>query len=375
MGRLSRYVLGDFLVMFGVALLVVTFAMCLGAIYQVVDVMARGVDAATVGGFFLNNLPYTLSYSVPISVLFSTLLLFGRLSAESELSAMKSGGLSVWQVAAPLVVLAVVLSGLCLWNNGYVYPRTEYANRTLLKNMGVEDPVKLLDEGRFIRDFPGYMIYVGKKSGSGIEDLVFYELGEGGREIEQSIWAKRGEVTRSADGAFITVMLEDVRIEVADEEHPDDSTKAQYLAADRFPITLDVSAMAEREVASKKRRNMTLDELLEQIEGVDARGLGWSAERVEQERTRWRVHLHQRFYLGLAPLTFVLVGIPLGIRSHRRESSAGMVLSLVVMFIFYLLMIVADSLESKPAFFPWLIPWGGTMVAQVGGLLLIRRMN
>ncbi|RZO83515.1 MAG: YjgP/YjgQ family permease [Kiritimatiellaceae bacterium] len=375
MGRLSRYVLGDFLVMFGVALLVVTFAMCLGAIYQVVDVMARGVDAATVGGFFLNNLPYTLSYSVPISVLFSTLLLFGRLSAESELSAMKSGGLSVWQVAAPLVVLAVVLSGLCLWNNGYVYPRTEYANRTLLKNMGVEDPVKLLDEGRFIRDFPGYMIYVGKKSGSGIEDLVFYELGEGGREIEQSIWAKRGEVTRSADGAFITVMLEDVRIEVADEEHPDDSTKAQYLAADRFPITLDVSAMAEREVASKKRRNMTLDELLEQIEGVDARGLGWSAERVEEERTRWRVHLHQRFYLGLAPLTFVLVGIPLGIRSHRRESSAGMVLSLVVMFIFYLLMIVADSLESKPAFFPWLIPWGGTLVAQVGGLLLIRRMN
>ena len=375
MGRLSRYVLGDFLVMFGVALLVVTFAMCLGAIYQVVDVMARGVDAATVGGFFLNNLPYTLSYSVPISVLFSTLLLFGRLSAESELSAMKSGGLSVWQVAAPLVVLAVVLSGLCLWNNGYVYPRTEYANRTLLKNMGVEDPVKLLDEGRFIRDFPGYMIYVGKKSGSGIEDLVFYELGEGGREIEQSIWAKRGEVTRSADGAFITVMLEDVRIEVADEEHPDDSTKAQYLAADRFPITLDVSAMAEREVASKKRRNMTLDELLEQIEGVDARGLGWSAERVEQERTRWRVHLHQRFYLGLAPLTFVLVGIPLGIRSHRRESSAGMVLSLVVMFIFYLLMIVADSLEAKPAFFPWLIPWGGTLVAQVGGLLLIRRMN
>lgn len=375
MGRLSRYVLGDFLVMFGVALLVVTFAMCLGAIYQVVDVMARGVDAAMVGGFFLNNLPYTLSYSVPISVLFSTLLLFGRLSAESELSAMKSGGLSVWQVAAPLVVLAVVLSGLCLWNNGYVYPRTEYANRTLLKNMGVEDPVKLLDEGRFIRDFPGYMIYVGKKSGSGIEDLVFYELGEGGREIEQSIWAKRGEVTRSADGAFITVMLEDVRIEVADEEHPDDSTKAQYLAADRFPITLDVSAMAEREVASKKRRNMTLDELLEQIEGVDARGLGWSAERVEEERTRWRVHLHQRFYLGLAPLTFVLVGIPLGIRSHRRESSAGMVLSLVVMFIFYLLMIVADSLESKPAFFPWLIPWGGTLVAQVGGLLLIRRMN
>lgn len=375
MGRLSRYVLGDFLIIFGVALLVVTFAMCLGAIYQVVDVMARGVDAATVAGFFLNNIPYTLSYSIPISVLFSTLLLFGRLSAESELSAMKSGGLSVWQVAAPLVVLAVLLSGLCLWNNGYVYPRTEYANRTLLKNLGVEDPIKLLDEGRFIRDFPGYMIYVGKKSGSGIEDLVFYELGDSAGDIERSIWAKRGEVTRSADEMSITVMLEDVRIEVADEEHPDDSTKAQYLAAERFPIKLDISAMAQREVASKKRRNMTLGELLEQIRMSDSNSVGWRAERVERERTRWRVHLHQRFYLGLAPLTFVLVGIPLGIRSHRRESSAGMVLSLVVMFVFYLLMIVADGLDDKPDYFPWLIPWAGTLAAQVGGLLLIRRMN
>ena len=180
LGRLGRYVLRDFAGLFGMALLLVTFAMCLGAIYKAIDVLSRGIDVGTVLRFFLNNIPYTLSYSIPISVLFATLLLFGRLSADSELSAMKSGGLSLWQIASPLILMALGLSVFSLVNNTLIYPNTQYANRSLLKNMGVEDPVKLLDEGRFIRDFPGYMIYVGKKEGSQIEDLVFYEISDEG---------------------------------------------------------------------------------------------------------------------------------------------------------------------------------------------------
>jgi lipopolysaccharide export system permease protein len=168
--------------------------------------------------------------------------------------------------------------------------------------------------------------------------------------------------------------LQSVRIELPDPEHPDDATKTHYIAADQFPIQLDISAMSEREAVSKKRRNMTLAELVYQIDHVgDVLGMG--VEQAEQERCRWRVHLHQRFYLALAPLTFVLVGIPLGIRSHRRESAAGMVLSLAVMFVYYLLIIVADGLDTKPHWYPWLIPWIGTLAAQVGGLWMIRKLN
>ena len=374
LGRLGRYVLRDFAGLFGMALLLVTFAMCLGAIYKAIDVLSRGVDVGTVLRLFLNNIPYTLSYSIPISVLFATLLLFGRLSADSELSAMKSGGLSLWQIASPLILMALGLSVFCLVNNTLIYPNTQYANRSLLKNMGVEDPVKLLDEGRFIRDFPGYMIYVGKKEGSQIEDLVFYEISDEGGQIERSIRAKTGTLSHREGESFLEVMLQSVRIELPDPEHPDDATKTHYIAADQFPIQLDISAMSEREAVSKKRRNMTLAELVYQIDHVgDVLGMG--VEQAEQERCRWRVHLHQRFYLALAPLTFVLVGIPLGIRSHRRESAAGMVLSLAVMFVYYLLIIVADGLDTKPQWYPWLIPWIGTLAAQVGGLWMIRKLN
>ena len=374
MGRLGRYLLRDFACLFGMALLLVTFAMCLGTIYKAIDVLSRGINIATVVMFFLNNIPYTLSYSIPISVLFATLLLFGRLSADSELSAMKSGGLSLWQISSPLILMALGLSLVCLVNNTLIYPNTQYANRSLLKNMGVEDPVKLLDEGRFIRDFPGYMIYVGKKEGSQIEDLVFYEISSEHGHVERSIRAKTGTI-RYRDGLpYLEVMLQSVRIELPDATHPDDATKTHYIAADHFPIQLDISSMSKREAVSKKRRNMTLNELLYQIQHMDDL-LGLETAQVVEEQCRWRVHLHQRFYLALAPLTFVLVGIPLGIRSHRRESAVGMVLSLAVMFIYYLLMILADSLDGKPQWYPWLIPWIGTLTAQVGGLWMIRKLN
>lgn len=171
--RLSLYVLRDFIGIFGISLFLITFVMCLGAIYKAIDILSKGIDFITVATFLINSIPYTLSYSIPISILFSTILLFGRLSADSELNAMKSSGLSLWQISSPLVLASVILSILCLLNNSVIYPKTHYENRALLKNIGVEDPIKLLDEGRFIRDFPGYMIYVGKKERSNIEDLVF----------------------------------------------------------------------------------------------------------------------------------------------------------------------------------------------------------
>ena len=98
-------------------MLLITFAFTVGAIYKAIDIMARGISIDVVGRFFLYNIPYSLAYSIPISALFSTLLIFGRLSSDSEISAMKSSGLSLWQIASPIVLISVVLAGICLYNN------------------------------------------------------------------------------------------------------------------------------------------------------------------------------------------------------------------------------------------------------------------
>ena len=127
----------DFLTAFAVAMLLITFAFTIGAIYKAIDIMARGLPVGIVGRFFLYNIPYSLAFSIPISALFSTLLVFGRLSADSEISAMKSSGLSMWQIASPVILISLVMVCVCLYNNLVIYPSTTYANRKLIKGVDI----------------------------------------------------------------------------------------------------------------------------------------------------------------------------------------------------------------------------------------------
>ena len=375
MQKLNRYLVKDYLTIFSVAMLLITFAFSLAAIYKAVDIMARGLPISTIGKFFLYNVPYSLAYSIPISALFSTLILFGRLSADSELSAMKSGGLSMWQIASPVILISLILSCFCLYNNCVVYPATSDSNLKLIRSMGVEDPIKLLEEGRFIRDFPGYMIYVGKKNKNRVRDLVVYEVDKKSGEVTGSIRADSGIMTTDKDRAELKIDLFDVRIEILDPENPDDSTKTRYVNARNYPIRLDFNKMEDGKFRFKKRKTMTVSELAFNIRNPDFQFRGMPEKFLELQLCANRLELNKRICLSISPFMFVLLTIPLGIKSHRKESSFGMVMSLVIMFIYYLFMIVANTLDKSPHLYPWLIPWIPIVLGQLSGFVMIRRSN
>ncbi len=373
MGQLNKYLIKDYLVTFAVAMLLITFAFCVGAIYKAIDIMAKGFPVDIVGRFFLYNIPYSLAYSIPISALFSTLLLFGRLSADSEISAMKSGGLSLWQIASPILLISLVLSCLCLYNNFVVYPTTTYANRQLIKGMGVEDPIKLLEEGRFIREFPGYMIYVGKKNRNRVRDLVVYEVDKETGKVSGSIRAASGILSADKKTALLKIDLSDVRIEIPDPTDPENAAKTRYVNARSYPIRLDFNELSGKKTVYKKLKNMSVSELVYRIRNkAEAR---WGEKERAKDRSRSLVELHKRVCLAIAPFMFVLVAVPLGIRSHRKESSIGMIMSLGIMFVYYIFIIMAKTLATNPALFPWLIPWVPIIAGQVAGIMLLRRAN
>ena len=375
MSKLNQYLVKDFLTVFAVAMLLITFAFTIGAIYKAIDIMARGLPIGIVGRFFIYNIPYSLAYSIPISALFSTLLVFGRLSSDSEISAMKSSGLSMWQIASPIVLISIVLVGICLYNNCVLYPTTTYANRQLIKGMGVEDPIKLLEEGRFIREFPGYMIYIGKKNKNRVRDLVVYEIDRETSEVTGSIRAASGIMTADKEKAELKIDLFDVRIEIPDPNAPDDSTKTRYVNARNYPIRLDFNELLGNKNISKKRKNMTLFELAYLIRNTETENIQLSSKDRRIERSRNLVEANQRIALALSPFMFVLIAIPLGITSHRKESSTGMVMSLGIMFLYYVFMILSDTFDKSPNLYPWLIPWIPILFGQLGGLHLLRRSN
>ena len=367
----NRYLLGDFLKSFVITLGVLTFVMYVGAVVQAIDYMSRGISGLLIMKIFALNIPFTLSFTIPMSTLTTVLLHFGRLSADGEITAMKSCGVSLWQLAAPIVFCAVLLSGVCLYINAELAPRSHFARRQMLRNLGEEDPLALLDEGRFVNDFPGVKVYVGQKSDGQLADVILYQFDDKGARAE--VRAKTGTVEFNAATRVMQIDLRQVRLTEYDKDHPEDQTKTRTLSAESYPVTLDLRQMLKKGKINKKPSDMTFSELVHSIQNVRQTFPDIQEDNVLRLRTKMAVDANKRLALAISCFSFTLLAIPLGIRSHRKESSIGIGLALVLLFVFYLFIIIADALVDRPAWRPDMIPWIPVLASQaLGGLLLYK---
>lgn len=372
MRTVHRYLGHDFLATFILTLLVFTFVMCIGAVVRAIDLLARGVSGGFILRVFTLNIPFLLTFSIPISVLTTVLLLFGRLSFDGELTAMRACGLTLWQILAPVLLLSLGLTLLCLYLHGSLAPRSHYARRHLLFSLGMEQPLNLLEEGRFIRDFPGLMVYVGKKSRNQLEEVVVYEVGADG--VERNIRARSGRV-RAGERPEVTVIdLYDVRIDQP-RTSKDDPTRPRYLTAQHYPVRLDFSELTSRRTLHKKTADLTYGELLRAIRNVRAVFPNLTPEDLARQQMALVVEASKRLALSLSCFAFVLLGAPLGMISRRKESSIGVAISLLLVFFFYFFIILANSLIGRPEWRPDLIVWFPVLGAELVGFYLVHRRN
>ncbi len=372
MRTINKYLLQDFLVIFGITLLIITFVMSLGVVIRAIDFAARGLSGSLITKIFLLNLPYMLTFSLPMSVLTATLLLFGRLSFDGELTAMKASGLSMWQIISPVVLMSIACSVVCVFITTYVGPTCKGLVRGVLAELGTEDPVNLLESGRFVRDFPGVMVYVGSRDENKLEDVVVYEMGEDGPV--RNVRATTGEVRIDADARAMYVDLYDVRIDQMEKDKVTGVAKSHYLNAQHYPVKLEFGD-AKKKSTRQRVSDMTFGTLIDTINNVRV----VYPELKEQDYIRQRMSLvveaNKRLALSLSCFAFCLVAIPLGMKSKRKESSVGIGISLALVFVFYLFIILANSLLNYPSYRPDLIVWIPVVLGEIAGFVMIQRTN
>lgn len=368
---LNRYLLGDFLKSFLITLMVLTFVMYIGAVVKAIDYMARGISGPLILKIFALNIPFTLSFVIPMSLLTTVLLHFGRLSADGEITAMKACGISLWQMAAPILFGAVLLSGVCLYLNATLAPRSHFARRQMLRELGEEDPLALLDEGRFISNFPGVKLYIGKRSGALLEDIILIKFDPEATRAE--VRARAGQVTYHPETRVMDILLEGVRLTEYDKDDPTDLAKARMLSAESYPITLDLREMLTKSKINKKPTDMVFSELIHAIQSIRQVFPDIQEKNVSRMRSKMAVEASKRLALALSCFSFALISIPLGIRAHRKESSIGIGMALVLFFLFYLFIILADALVDFPQWRPDLLPWIPVLGCQAIGFALLHK--
>lgn len=263
---LYRYITRDFLISFAVTLLVFLFVMAVGNIFRVIDLFSRGVSGRLILKMFSYGMPFSLIFAIPMSVLAAAFLNFSRMAVDREILAMQACGISVWQIIQPPIVISSILCVICVYINCELAPASHYARRVIKNELGVETPLNFLDEGRFIRDFPGYTIYIGRKDGYKIYDVVLYEFGKHGPR--QTVRAASGEIILPSDReGRVVIKLRQVRIEQPDENQPENLSLVRRVSAEEYPVEFDVAELISKGVVYKKRADLSMREVFDALDG------------------------------------------------------------------------------------------------------------
>lgn len=366
----SRYVRDSYLVTFIMTLLVLTFVMCVMVLFRIADAIAMGGSLTLIGKIFLAGLPSAIGFSIPFSIITAALLTFGKLSANGEITAMKSSGIRMLQIMRQPILFALLMSAVCLYLNAELIPQSYHMRRTALQQLGLESPLQLIEEGRPIREFPGMTFYIGRKNGNKIEDIIIYQALSRNSPTRE-IRARSGVVSPAEDKKSILIDLYDVRIDPFYEDRPGAGT------ASHFPYSIDLSKLIGGNTATKtkKKSDMTLMEIMDARANLQASYPEMKADALARQDMSLKVEFNKRLVMAISCFVFVLLGAPLATKTHRQETTIGIGISLGLIFCFYLFVIIAETLTNYPWTQPHLILWIPVVLATSLGLYLTNRCD
>jgi lipopolysaccharide export system permease protein len=322
-------------------------------------------------------LPFAISYALPMGILTGVLLTLGRLSADSEITAMRAAGISVVRLARPVFVLGIVCTAIAYNVNFESMPwaRVQYYREFAAAIRA--NPLRIIEAKRFIRDFSGRVLYVGEKEGPVLRDIWIWELDAQSR-VRRLVRAESGRLDYDEATNTLIPTLYRAKAEERDADNPEDFSKSPKApSVDQISdVRISLDQYFGRNLERMKQDWLTYDQLrAEQARLAAVTPAPDKANDHARERMKLSLILQEKFNLSLAVFSFALIGVPLGIKVSRRETSANLGLALVLVLSFYLLTVVVKWLDGRPELRPDLLLWAPNVLFIALAIWLFTRID
>ena len=322
-------------------------------------------------------IPLGITYGLPMGMLTGVLLTLGRLSADSEITAMRACGISLARIAFPLIALGALGAAVGLPVNFESMPRARTQYDRELNAALRADPMGLIAPRVFIRDFPGFVAYVGAKKGSELEDVWLWQL-DGDRRVTRFVHATTGHLGYDDARNELILTLARAHVETRNDKNPEDFTEADPIAyfGRVEPTRLSLERLFGRVGPRQKPAWMTYSELRKEQFRLATEKVA-PADVQDRDRAQMKITMtiQEKFNTALAALSFVIVGIPLGIKVSRRETSANLGVAVALALGYYFLTVVVGWLDRHPEYRPDLLLWVPNLIFIALGIWLFRRID
>jgi lipopolysaccharide export system permease protein len=358
---LDRYITRELLPPFFLSIAVLTLALFLQKMFRLTElVLSKGSSLAATGKLVLYIMPGFLALTIPMSLLVAALTAFARLSADSEVTAMKASRVSLYAMVRPVMSFAFVLFLVTAVVVNFLAPHATYAFKAQLFNMLKSRAMVGVEQGVFSSTFDGMVLYVDRMTS--LDDIqgIFISDERSGSE-PFTIVAKQGRLIADPENLNVTLVMERGAI------HLQPRTEGEYslMSFDKGKLFIDISRAGLRRRSDDSGRNideMDSLELYRELQQTKAKGESGKAVEIE---------LQKRMSISYACLIFGLIGAPLGIRKGRTGRSAGIAISLFVILAYYLILGTAARLADSGAVSPFAATWIPNGLITIAAIALV----
>ena len=328
-------------------------------------------------------IPFAVVYALPMGFITAALLVFGRFSADQELTAARASGISLISLVTPVLMLSLFCCGLSAWFNMDLGPRSRVEYLKLLMQLRAEMVNGQLPEGRFLPVSTNYIFYAEKNHDGNLQGVMIFKL-ENGTNVETTLRAPRGQLELDLTNKQVILHLYDARSLTLT------GSRVGITSFPKLTLNFDLNTVTNRS-GRPKVSDMTFWQLRDELQSVEQmislpldsdltadelRAQVRAFARQKKDLTEpIRVEMHREVSFSFACFGFTLVGIPLGIRVHRRETNIGIGMALGLVLIYYSFIFAAESWSGQAELAPHLILWLPNFIFQAVGAVLLWRAN
>ncbi len=321
------------------------------------DLIIRNkVPPGIVGMLLLYNLPAAMVVAFPVAFLFAVLMALGRMAKDSEIIAIRAGGTSYRRLLIPVFVAALAVSLLNFIFNESVVPWANHQSQKLIQEMILKQPLPAIQEDIFFNAGDNRYFYIKKvdRKANKLYNIIIFEK-KAYNTPPKVITAESADFTGSAWELYSGMI----------HEYDAQGFVSQEIKFDRMHIAFDRDTF-QFFSGVKSPQEMSSKELSTQIQLFDKGGADTKVLKVDY---------YFKYSIPLASFFAAMIAAPLGLMFYRGGGYLGVGLSIVLVFIYYVMMSFSRSFGINGVLPPVLSAWSQNLLFGVVGLLLLWRVS
>lgn len=262
MSTLNKYLIKQSFIPFMLSVGVITTVLFLQFLIRAIDrFLGKGLDVFTILEYLYLNLAWIIALSVPMSLLISSVMTYGRMSQDNEITALKSAGVNLFSIIKPALWFGSIVGFLlCLFNN-FILPDMNYNARLLARDIYQKKPELTIEPGYFVDMIPQYTMIVKELDGQEFKDVKIFSKNTTSEQT--TIYAERGSL--ASFGGIITVNLQNGEIHEIDLENYDHYRKIKF-GTHQIIISIDDLLLNRTSEANRTDREMKVPAMIEKIQ-------------------------------------------------------------------------------------------------------------